>query len=152
MKIKIVTRGGRLYGYGVATPSRSWARPFGEVGQIKPEVTAEDLLEAASNLLGKEDVEQICEIGRLRKLAKEEKIREAARAEREREIREHIARQREKKARRAAKVEQVLGWVKTGAMILALIAGAVAVLWMMAGQVWAAAGMLPMLAIGGRMQ
>ena len=152
MKIKIVARGGRLYGYGAAAQSRSWAWPYSEAAQVKPEVEAKDLLEAASNLLGKEDVEQICEIGRLRKLAQEEKIRQAVRAEREREIREHIARQREKKARRAAKVEQVLGWVKTGAMILALIAGAVAVLWMMAGQVWAAAGMLPMLAIGGRMQ
>ena len=150
MKIKIVARGGRLYGYGVANPSRSWARPFSAAEQIEPEVTAEDLLEAASNLLGKEDVEQICEIGRLRKLAREEKIREAVRAEREREIREHIAWQREKKARRAAKVEQVLGWMKTGAMILALIAGAAALLWMMAGEIWAATGLLPLMVIGGR--
>lgn len=152
MKIKIVARGGRLYGYGAAAPRHSWERPCSEEGQIKPEVEAKDLLENAGNLFGKEDVERICEIGRLRKLAREAEIREAVRAEREREIREHIARQREKKARRAEKVEQVLGWVKTGAMILALIAGAVAVLWMMAGQVWAAAGMLPMLAVGGRMQ
>lgn len=148
MKIKIVARGGRLYGYGVAKPSRSWARPFSAAEQIEPEVTAEDLLEAASNLLGKEDVEQICEIGRLRKLAREEKIREAVRAEREREIREHITRQREKKARRAAKVEQVLGWVKTGAMILALLAGTLALLWMMAGETRAAAGLLPLMVIG----
>ena len=140
MKIKIVARGGRLYGYGVATvetPSR---------------LRAAAPLEGGEDSCGREDVERICEIGQLRKLVREEEIREAVRAEREREIREHIARQRAKKERRAAKVEQVLGWVKTGAMILALIAGAVAVLWMMAGQVWAAAGLLPMLVVGGRMQ
>lgn len=140
MKIKIVARGGRLYGYGattVATPSR---------------LRAAAPLEGGEDYRGKEDVERICEIGRLRKLAQEEKIRQAVRAEREREIREHIARQREKKARRAAKVEQVLGWVKTGAMILALIAGTAALLWMLAGEIWAAAGMLPMLVMGGRMQ
>lgn len=152
MKIKIVARGGRLYGYGAATHSRSWERNYSEAGQIKPEVAAKDLLENARNLLGKEDVEQICEIGRMRKLAREEELREAVRAEREREIREHIARQREKKARRAAKVEQVLGWIKTGAMILALIAGAAALLWMLAGEIWAATGLLPLVAVGGRMQ
>lgn len=135
MKIKIVARGGRLYGYGVATPSR---------------LRAAAPLEGGEDYRGREDVEWICEIGRLRKLAREEKIREEVRAEREREIREHIARQREKKARRAAKVEQVLGWVKTGAMILALIAGAAALLWMMAGETWAATGLLPLMVIGGR--
>ena len=137
MKIRIVARSGRLYGYGAATPSR---------------LRATAPLEGGEDYRGWEDVERICEIGRLRKLAREQEIRESVRAEREREIRAHIARQREKKARRAAKVEQVLGWVKTGAMILALIAGTVAMLWMLAGQVWAATGMLPMLAVGGRMQ
>ena len=138
MKIKIVARGGRLYGYGeatVATPSR---------------LRAAAPLEGGEDYCGREDVELICEIGRLRKLAREEKIREAVRIEREREIREHIARQREKKARRTEKVEQVLGWVKTGAMILALIAGAAALLWMMAGETWAATGLLPLMVIGGR--
>lgn len=135
MKIKIVTRGGRLYGYGVATPNCMRAAAPLDWGEDYPR---------------QEDVERICEIGRQRKLAREEELREAVRAEREREIREHIARQKRKKERRAAKVEQVLGWVKTGAMILALIAGTVAALWMLAGQVWAATGLLPMLVVGGR--
>lgn len=137
MKTKIVARGGRLYGYGVATPSR---------------LRAAAPLEGGEDCSGWEDVERICEIGQMRKLVREEEIREAVRAEREREIREHIARQQEKKARRAAKVEQVLGWIKTGAMILALIAGAAALLWMMAGEIWAATGLLPLVAVGGRMQ
>lgn len=135
MKIKIVARGGRLYGYGVATPSHlRTAAP----------------LEGGEDCLGWEDVERICEIGQLRKLVREEEIREAVRAERERQIRGQIARQKQKKARRAAKVEQVLGWVKTGAMILALIAGTAALLWMMAGETWAATGLLPLMVIGGR--
>lgn len=138
MKIKIVARGGRLYGYGVETV------------ETPIRLRAAAPLEGGEDCSGREDVERICEIGRLRKLAQEEKIREAVRIEREREIREHIARQREKKARRAAKVEQVLGWVKTGAMILALIAGAAALLWMMAGETWAATGLLPLMVIGGR--